>query len=239
MFKKKSGPELFELIKKGKLLAKKAPPPEEPVPSEPGPQQPRPAIPQSKITGQRPYPKWKIPFPKLNAAGATSGEKSFNIKRNAVVLLVILGLLFLVVAFVIGYKAGTKKEEQTVVVLPPTQPTASLTPTTLPLSTLPPRVTTPTTIPPIRPPVSQRTWSIRLIFYDDDTAGQASAKNMLRWLRQRGIANTFIKRESIRSRMRLSICVGTFGSQLEASRSLDRYRKLHTAFRHCDVVEKK
>lgn len=218
---------------------KKAPPPEEPVPSEPGPQQPGPAIPQSKITGQRPYPKWKIPFPEPNAAGATSGEKSFNIKYNTVVLLVIMGLLFLAVAFVIGYKLGAKEEEETVVVPPPTEPTAPFAPTTLPPSTPPPRVTMPTTIPPVRPLVSQRIWSIRLIFYDDDTAGQASAKNMLRWLRQRGIANTFIKRESIRSRMRLSICVGTFGSQLEASRSLDRYRGLHTAFRHCDVVERK
>jgi len=216
---KKDGPELYELLKKGRVELRSSSAKPEAAPPEPIPSQPSPAMTQRP--GAKPYPQWRVPF--KPAHPTTTGNQSNQLKYNIGFLLVIIALLIviLVVVFVKWNPSERPKK--------PENPTPA---PVEPVVTPPAKLTTTTAVAPVR------YWVIRLIWYDDDTAGRASTRNMTKWLDDKGVKAS-VEKERVKGKTRLAIYTGKYDTPEEAKRQLDKYRRLHNAFRHCEVVEKK
>ena len=248
MFDRKDKPELYELLrtnksKLGKLSAQEK---EEQAVSAPAAttsdSDPIPYTTPPSSTAS-PYPKLKMPFPTLKPKEPTGvflkpkpkparlqsdpvGRPKTNalkIPLNYPKIIVIVGIVAAIV--IILYLALS---------LPKTPP-----PThggTTAQSDRTPDTSTP-------PVASNRTWSIRLIYYTDNAEGFQSLTNMSKILNSYNISGVFTKKETLNGVLCNSVYLGKYSSleqaQKELTKRLPELKRAHNKLKNASVVELK
>ena len=245
MFDRKDKPELYELLrnnksKLGKLSAQEK---EEQAASAPvAPHSDSDPIPYSAPPSNttKPYPKLKIPFPTLKpkeptgvfqkpklkpvrpqaepAARPKINEPKKPVNYSKITVIVVLVAAFLIILYLVFSHPATN---------PPvhdgTTPVADRT--------------TETTVPASS---SGQSWSIRLIYYNNDADGSRALNNMCRILRDKNIS-VFTINEVIRGASCNSVYLGNYSSleqaQKELKNELPNLIKVHYKLKNASVVK--
>ncbi|MEW6026221.1 MAG: hypothetical protein AB1599_02855 [Planctomycetota bacterium] len=237
----KDKPELYELLKSNKSKLGKLPSQEKDEQatsatvtaasdSESSQDRPIPFTAPSS-SGLKPYPKLKIPFPTLKPKEPTGVFQKPKPVRQKIMdekiplnytKIIVIGGIVAAIAVII-YLLWS---------LPPGKAPAGSR-TTPPSSAQQPET------PPAPPAATGRTWSIRLIYYKNNTEGQNLVQSRLKFLNDKGVSGVFTKNEKIESASCTSIYKGKYASLEEAKKDLPKLKQLHYAFKNADAVEVK
>ncbi|MFA5794339.1 MAG: hypothetical protein WC980_04645 [Candidatus Brocadiia bacterium] len=236
MFKKRESPELYEVLKHrnldvGKNAGKEitlglgSKPAEKASSQEKDDYNSPQTIPE--LTSPRPYPKLRSPFPvKLDRMKKPADRKPSSGANNYSGILLLL-LIVVIVAFIIYaiWFSGSKTTD------------GAATAGTSGATTAGTGDTGPRGIPPPPPAPVVKTWSIRLIYYEDNAVGQQSTEKMLRFLNDKNAAGIFVRKEKLDGVKSLVFYQGNYNTREEANKNLSKYQKLHYGFKKCSAVE--
>lgn len=237
MFDRKDKPELYELLKTnksklGKLSAQEkeeqaaSAPVAAPSDSEPIPY----TTPPSNAVN--PYPKLKIPFPTLKPKEPTGvfqkpkpkparpktnePKKPINYSKITVIGVVIVAILLILYLALSPPKTTPPSHNGTT---PQAEKTHEI---------------------PLPAGTSDQTWSIRLIYYNNDAEGSRALNNMCRMLREKSIT-VFTKGEVIRGTSCNSVYLGNYSSQEQAqkelTKELPKLIKVHYKLKNASVIK--
>jgi len=242
MFTDKDKPELYELLKMNRSKLGRAPAQEKddqavsaPV-TTPSDSDPIPYTTPISSTA-RPYPKLRMPFPMLKPkepTGVFQKPKAVRPKTrgeatplNYPKIIVIGGIIIAVI--IILYLLLSLPQAT------PSSPGRTTTTSAQTATEGSPVGKTPTT----PPAATGRKWSLRLIYYKNNSEGQNLVQNRLRFLNEKGVSDVFTKNETLNGSPCTVIYKGRYASSEEAKKDIPGLKKLHYAFKNADAVEVK
>ncbi|MBI4713102.1 MAG: SPOR domain-containing protein [Planctomycetes bacterium] len=229
MFEKREAPELYELLNKNRIQIGK-PPVQTSAPKPEAVTKSAESYTVPELVTPRPYPKFKsslVQAPRAAAVpAAQKTERKVTLNYNILVFGVIILAIIILVAYAIGRNwsptSGGSADHSAGIPAPQdTDGEAG-------------RSATPTP-----PPTAPKTYSIRLIYYEDNPVGQKSAERIIKFLNERNVSGVFTRTEKIQGKNQIVIYVGRYKTKEEASKLREKYKELDRGFRHCDIVEGK
>lgn len=227
MMSKKKDTELFELIKRDdfklKPLAKKEEPDArvETGDSLPDMTSPRQPFLETSSETREAYPKFKSSFKKKSRV-QTTGEKTFTVKYNTAIFIMILVIITIFISFMLGgywerrTLTGTGSAQTTgrnrLGVTPGSgsQPDTNLE---IPLS-----------------PVGSTYWTVRLRRYQNDRSGRNSSDRAITKLGTVGIRDVEKRKEKVGGLTLWVIYAGKFSRSDQAHAAVKEYRRLYRNF---------
>jgi hypothetical protein len=207
--KKRSAPELYEVLKRGNVDIRKPSLKETAAVKEEGSAKNSDSNVVSLVTltplPEKIYPKLKSSFVKKPGSPQ---NKEFKLSYNAVIFGILIGAIILAFVFIMGRESNPLKEA-------PPSDTADSVGTdgqTPPVDTTRPA---PAPAPAPAPVAPQQKWMIEVVSYDNTTVGKYSADRMLKLLQNKQITNSLADRNH-RDSSQISVYIGPYASRAEA-----------------------
>lgn len=237
MFEKREAPELYELLNKNRIQIGK-PPVQTSAPKPEAVTKSAESYTLPELVTPRPYPKFRTSFTPPHRAAvvpqsatAQKSERKLAVNYNTLIFGVIILVIIVFVAYAVGRNWTSTSGGSSDSAAGTGTPTGSGASGT---DAETGRLATPTP-----PPTAPKTYSIRLIYYEDNPVGQKSAERIIKFLNERNVSGVFTRTEKIQGKNQIVIYVGRYKTKEEASKLREKYKELDRGFRHCDIVEGK
>ncbi|MBI4834581.1 MAG: SPOR domain-containing protein [Planctomycetes bacterium] len=226
--KKRSAPELYEVLKRGNVDIRKPSLKEEDAVKEDSTAKSSDSnvVPLVTLTPipERVYPKLKSSFVKKPGSPQ---NKEFKLSYNAVFFGILIGIIILAIVFIMGRESSPSKDTSSSGTVEPAV-TDGQTSTADTVRAAP--------APAPAPAATQQKWMIEVVSYDNTTVGKYSADRMLKLLQNKQITNSSVDRNH-RDSSQISVYIGPYGSRSEAEEAFKSIKNANRDIRVFSISE--